>query len=182
MRWLTIAVAITALALVGAGCGGGDDESSSDTDTVVATDTTATDDTTTDETETDDTTTDETETGASGGLPSGDCINAVSAFAALTQAVATAGSSAGDASDSARAFQEFAAEAPDEIKDDIQVLGDAYAEYIAVLSGLGLDAGDAPSADQIEEITQASEKLTTPEVLAASESFSAWAQDNCPGG
>ena len=181
MRWLTIALAITGFALVGAGCGG-DEESTGDTDTVVVTDTTVAEETTTDETTAEETTTGETETDASGGLVSGDCVKAVTAFAALSQAVAAAGASGDDAEDSARAFQEFADEAPDEIRDDIQVLGDAYADYIAVLSGLGLQAGETPSADQIQELSQAAEALNTPEVLAASEHFNTWASANCPGG
>ena len=179
MRWLTIAVAITAFALVGAGCGGGDDEATGDTATVVATDTTGTDETTTDETSTDETTED-TDTAASGGVPSGDCLEAVAAFAALSQAVAAAGASGDDAEDSARLFQEFADKAPEEISDDIQVLADAYAEYITVLSGLDLQAGETPSADQIQELEQASEALSQPEVTAASDHFSSWASTNCP--
>jgi len=182
MRWLTIAVVLAAFALVGAGCGGGDDESAADTDTVVVTDTAGTDETTDETTTEDTTTTDETETDASGGLASGDCVKAVAAFAALSQAVAAAGSSGSDAEDSARAFQEFADEAPDEIKDDIQVLGDAYASYIAVLSGLGLEQGETPSADQIQELSQAAETLNKPEVIAASDHFNTWASTNCPGG
>jgi hypothetical protein len=177
MRWLTIGVVVAAFALVGAGCGGGDDESSADTDTVVATDTAGTDDTTSD-----DTTTEETETDVSGGLASGDCAEAVTAFVALGQAVAASGGSDESVEESSRLFQEFADKAPDEIKDDIQVLADAYAEYIAVLGDIGLQAGETPSADQIQQITQASAALSTPEVAAASENFNTWASTNCPSG
>ena len=181
MRWLTIAVALAAFALIGAGCGGGYDDASGDTDTVVATDTFGdepTDDTTTDETDTD-----ATETDTSGDFGSGDCAEAVEAFTALSAAVAAAGSSGGDAVEAAADdFQEFADNAPEEIRDDIRILGDAYVEYIAVLSDLGLEQGETPSADQIQQITEASEALTTPEVTAATESFTTWASTNCPSG
>lgn len=182
MRWLTIAVALAAFALIGAGCGGGDDDATGDTDTVVATDTfgdETTDDTTTDETDTDET---DTDTDGSGDFGSGDCADAVAAFTSLSQAVAAAGASGDDAEDSARAFQDFADDAPEEIRDDIRILGDAYVEYITVLSDLGIEAGETPSADQIQQITEASEALTTPEVTAASERFSTWASTNCPSG
>ena len=180
MRWVMVLAAVVA-AVALAGCGGGNDAASSDTDTVAITDTSATEETTTEETTTEETET-ETETDISGGLVSGDCVKAVTAFAALSQAVGAAGASGDDAEDSARAFQEFADEAPDEIKDDIQVLGDAYADYIAVLSGLGLQAGETPSADQIQELSQAAEALNTPEVIAASDHFNTWASANSTGG
>jgi hypothetical protein len=180
MRWLTIAVAVAAFALVGAGCGGSDDDAASDTDTVVATDTFG--DETTDDTTTDETDTDATETDTSGDFGSGDCADAVAAFTALSQAVAAAGSSGNDVEAAAGDFREFADDAPEEIRDDIRILGDAYVEYIAVLSDLGLEQGETPSADQIQQITEASEALTTPEVIAATESFTTWASTNCPGG
>jgi hypothetical protein len=155
MRWMMFAVLVAALALVGAGCGGGDDEGAGDTDTAVVTDTTTTEDTTTDETTTETTDT-QTDTGTSDGLASGDCLSAVTAFGALSQAVA-ASSSSSEAEDAVRVFQEFANNAPEEIQDDLRVLADAYVEYIGVLTDLSLGAGDTPSADQIQQITQASE-------------------------
>ncbi len=182
MRWLMIAVTVVALALFGVGCGGG--ESAADTDTTAITETTGTDETTTDETTTDETSTDETtedtDTTASGGGSLGDCLDAVAAFAALSQAVAAAGASGDDAEDSARLFQEFADKAPEEISDDIQVLADAYSDYITVLSNLGLQPGETPSADQIQKLEQAAEALNQPEVTAASDHFSSWASTNCP--
>jgi hypothetical protein len=171
MRWLTIVVAVLGLALVGAGCGGGDDEAGEDTDTVVVTDTLGTEETT------DDT---DTDTGSIGIL-SEDCIAAVSAFAALGQAVGTAatGGDTSGAAESTELLQEFADKAPDEIEDDIRVLAEAYAAYIQELSGLDLGTGETPSAEQIQQLTQASEKLNTPEIQAASESFNTWATANC---
>jgi hypothetical protein len=172
MRWLTIMVAVLGLALVGAGCGGGDDETAEDTDTVVVTDTVGT--------ETTDDATDIDGSGSIGNL-SEDCIAAVSAFAALGQAVGTAatGGDTSDAAESSELLQEFADKAPDEIEDDIRVLAEAYAVYIEELSGLDLGTGETPSAEQIQQLTEASEKLNTPEVQAASESFNTWATANC---
>ena len=176
MRRLVIVLAVLALSVVGAGCGGGDDESSASGDTT-ATETVTED--TTEETTTEETTED-TDTTASGGVLTGDCLEAVAAFAALGQAVAAAGASGDDAEDSARVFQEFADKAPEEVRDDIQVLGEAYAAYIAVLSNIGLQVGETPSADQIQELEQAAEALSQPEVTAASTNFESWASTNCP--
>lgn len=176
MRWLTIAVALAAFALVGAGCGG-DEESTGDTDTVVITDTSATDETTTEET-----TTDETETDASGSLATEDCLEAIGAFSKLGQALAASGSSSDDVEESSRIFQAFADAAPDEIREDFRVLADAYADYIEVLSGLDLQPGEVPSAEQLQELQQAAESFNQPELIAASDRMSAWTTENCPGG
>ena len=176
MRWLTIVLAVLALAVVGAGCGGGDDEAGGDT-TVVITETTDT----TDESTTDETTTDESDTdsGASG-FPSGDCLQAVSAFGVLAQAAASAAGV--DADDSLQTFQAFTDNAPDEIKDDLQVLASAYAEYIKTLSELGLEQGEVPDAGQIAALTQASEGFSSSEFQAASDNWNAWLSANCPTG
>ena len=173
MRWLTIAAVVLGLALVGAGCGGGDDEAASDESITITTEeTTDTDETTED-------TTEDTETSGSIGDLTEDCLAAVSAFAALGQAVGAA-SGGTDADESAEAFSEFADKAPDEIEDDIRVIAAAYSEYIQELSSLDLQAGEQPSAEQLQQLTEASQALATPEVTAASESFNAWATANCP--
>jgi len=173
MRWLAIVIAVLGLALVGAGCGGGDDEAAGDETTIV------TETTDTDATETTDT---DTDVGDIGNL-SEDCLAAVGAFAALSQAVgaAGAGGDTGNADESAELFREYADKAPDEIQDDIRVLAEAYATYIDELSGLSLQAGETPSADQSQQLSEAAAKLNTPEIQAASESFNTWATTNCPG-
>lgn len=179
MRWLTISVAITAFALVGAGCGG-DEESTGDTDTVVITDTSATDETTTEETTTDETET-ETETDISGGLASGDCLELINASAALSQALAAAGTS-GDLDESSKFFDEFADKAPEEIRADFQILAEAYAVYIAAAQDIGLGSGETPSAEQLAQYQQALAAIDQQELSEASTRISAWSTANCPGG
>jgi hypothetical protein len=180
MRWTMFAVLVAALALVGAGCGGGDDEGAGDTDTVVVTDTT--EDTTTEDTTTEETTEDtETDTGGSGSFASGDCAELISASAALSQAFGAAGTS-GDLGDAATAFDSLADRVPDEIRDDFQVLADAYSEYADVIQEIGLEAGETPSAEQIGELTQALSAIDTQGVSEASTNISTWASANCPSG
>ena len=109
-------------------------------------------------------------------------LDAVRAFAALSAAVGSAGTgNESGAEDSARLFSEFADKAPEEIQDDIRVLASAYQAFIQELGDLGVQAGGTPSADQIQKLAQASEKLNTPEITAASEHFNSWATTNCPG-
>ncbi len=176
MRWLTIVVAALALAIAGAGCGG-NDESSANTDTAVVTETTA-EETTTEGTTTEETTTEETTTDASGGLASGDCLDLVNASAALGQAFASVGASGNP--DVSTFFDQF--DAPDEIKDDFQVLADAYAEYAAAVKDIGLEAGKTPTADQLQQFQQALAAIDQQAVTAASDRISVWADANCPSG
>jgi hypothetical protein len=177
MRWLTIAAALAALSLglVAAGCGGDDDEASDEPDTVITD--TETDETTDETTETTDDSA--TDTDASGfDFSDEDCQQLASAGAAFGQAIGSA-TSGGDLSDEAEAFQEFAANAPEEIREDMQTLADAYDEIIAVLADVDLDPGATPSAEQIGELTQALASINQTEVTAASQRIAAWAQENC---
>lgn len=176
MRWLTIAAALAALSLglVAAGCGGGDDEASDEPDTVVTD--TETDETTDDTTETTD---DGTDTDLSGfDFSSEECQDLVNAGNAFGQAIGSATSGA-DLSDEADAFQEFASNAPEEIREDMQTLADAYEDIVAVLADVDLDPGATPSAEQIAQLTQALASIDQTEVTAASERIGVWANENC---
>jgi hypothetical protein len=173
MRRLALAALLVVLALAGASCGGGGDEASGTT-TV-----TTTDETTTDETTTDATTTDETTTETSGAIGAGDCAQLVDASAELAQAFAAAGAT-GDFGEASQFFDSF--EAPEEIRGDFQVLADAYVEYIAALQDIGLESGQTPTTEQLQQLQQALAAIDQPAVAAASQRISAWVSQNCPGG
>ena len=178
MRWLTIAVALTAFVLVSAGCGG-DDEAASDTTTL--TDTT-TDETTTDETTTDETTTDDTTTGdtdLSGAFADEDCLAMIAAVTSLSQAIAGA---SGSSDETSAAFDELASKVPDEIEADVKVLAAAYTDYAAELEDIGIEAGQTPSAEQLQQLQAALASFNQEGVAEASQRVSAWAETNCPGG
>ena len=171
MRLLLI-VMVLALALVGAGCGGGDDDASGDTDTVVTE--------TTDET-TDDTTTEETTTGdetVGDSFASEGCQDLMAASAALGAAFSSTGSGE-DLNESSEAFSEFADEAPEEIREDLQTLAAGYAEYVEAFGDLDLDPGETPSAEQAAQIQAAFASIDLEEFNAASTRFSTWAAANC---
>lgn len=172
MRLLTIAL-VLALAAVGAGCGGSDDESSGDT-TETTTEETFTFDTTED-TETDGT---ETDTDDTDGLATGECRELVDASSQLSQALGAAGAS-GDLGDSSEFFDEFADRAPDEIRDDFQILAEAYSEYADALGDVDLQSGETPSAEDLQALQEALSSIDQAEVTAASQRISEWATANC---
>jgi len=175
MRWLTIAVAVFTLVLVGAGCGGGDDEASG-TDTTVITDTLDTDETTTDETTTDDDS--GTDTGDLPTFASEDCQSLVAAFVVLSAATGAAASGT-DISEDVEKFAELAEGVPDEIKDDVATVAEAYSGYASLLADVGLQPGEIPTAAQAQELQEAAQALASEDVSAAGERLSAWTTENC---
>jgi hypothetical protein len=174
VRLLTIAavcVLALVLALAGAACGG-DEETAGDTDTVTLE--TTTDETTTDET-TDETDTDET---VGDSLASEDCQELINASASLSRAFGSAGADS-DLEDVSTFFDEFAEEAPDEIREDFQVLADAYEAYAEAIEGIDLQSGQTPDPEALQQLQEALTSIDQEEVTAASERISAWANDNC---
>jgi hypothetical protein len=167
---------VLALALVGAGCGGGDDEASSDTDTVVVD---TTDETTTDDTTTEDDTTTDDEVDL-GDFLSGECEELVAAYAALSQAFGAASTGGAEGFDeTADVFRQFADEAPEEIRGDIRILADAYAEFAAKIGDFDFQAGEVPDAEALQALQAASEAFNEPEVMEAGERLTAWTTENC---
>jgi len=164
MRWL--AVLVMALALVVAGCGGGDDSTASDETTVE--ETTTSEDTTTSEETTD------TDVDASAILGDEDCLKLASIGATLAQAVTGATDE-----EATEAFQNLVDDVPDEIKADVQVLADWFAEYSAKLKDIGLQAGQTPTAAQVAQLQAALADTNQEELTAASERLQAWANANC---
>jgi hypothetical protein len=171
VRLLTIAVVLM-LAFAGASCGGDDEESAGDTDTVTLE--TTTDETTTDET-TDETDTDET---VGDSLASEDCQELINASASLSQAFGSAGAD-NDLDDVSTFFDEFAEEAPEEIRADFQVLAEAYEAYAEALGDVDFQAGETPDAEALAQLQAALASIDQEEVTAASTRISAWANDNC---
>ena len=164
MRWL--AVLVLALALVAAGCGGGDDSTASDETTVE--ETTTSEDTTTSEETTD------TDVDASTILGDEDCLKLASIGATFAQAVTGATDE-----EATEAFQNLVDDVPDEIKADVQVLADWFAEYSAKLKDIGLQAGQTPTAAQVAQLQAALADTNQEELTAASERLQAWANANC---
>jgi hypothetical protein len=166
VRAVTIAVVLV-LALMGASCGGDDSETASDTDTVV----TDTNGITAEETTTDETTDDD-------GFATSECQSLVTAAASVATAFSGTGNT--DDADATRAqFEEFAENAPDEIRDDLEVLVGAYQEYADALADVNLDEGEIPDAETLQEIQDAIASIDQAEVTQAAANVNAWTTANC---
>lgn len=171
MRWLSVFVVVLALCVVAVGCGGSDESASGDT---TLTETTTTDETTTDTAEE---TTDETD--VSSILGDEDCLALASAGAAFAQAVAGTAST----EESTDALDELASKVPDEIRSDVELLAQGFADYAAEVEDIGIDAGATPSAEQLEQLKAATLSFgSQPGLAAAMQRLDAWTQENCPSG
>ncbi len=166
VRWF--AILVTALALVVAGCGGGDDESAGSDETTIE-ETTSTDSTAGETTE------ETTGTGdLSGILDDEDCLKLAGIGASFAQAITGATDE-----EAVEAFQNLVEEVPDEIRADVQALADWFADYSAKVEDIGIEAGQTPTAEQIQQLTAALADTNQEEVTAASERLSTWANENC---
>jgi hypothetical protein len=129
-----------------------------------------------------------TEESSSGSLEGSkeDCLKLAQLGQKYTKALQAANpTSGGDVkaqlSATAKAFQEFADEAPDAVKNDFKVFGAAFTAYADALGGVDLNSGQAPSAADIAKLQAAAQKLNNSDLQQASAHLSAWAQKNCSG-
>ena len=115
------------------------------------------------------------------GLPSAECV---SIGLALSQAASMGMIGQGAPEDAAATLAELAAEVPDEVADDFEVMAEAFAEFAAALEDAGVDFSDPASLSSPEAqsaIAAAGEAFSTPEVEAASENMSAFLEGICEG-
>lgn len=165
-----IVLLLATLALAAAGCGGDDNsEASGDTDTTVV------EETTTEETTTEETTT-EDEASADETTLSGKCVELAGIGAKFSQAAS--GGNAG-LEEISKLFDELAANVPDEIKDDFQVLADNYAKLAEATKGIDLSSGKQPSAEDLAKMQEVTSSLNSPEIQEASKNIQDWATKNC---
>ena len=178
MRWIVVGAAVAALALALAGCGGSSNSGNDATADTVATDTsastedtstvdistvdTSTEDTSTEDTSTVDTSTENTstETGDLAGL-SGKCADLAKASQAFGAAIASSGGGSDDLDTTADAYKALAQKAPDEIKDDFEVLAGVMSDYAKAFRDAGLKPGETPTPKQIAKLVVLSRTLNT---------------------
>jgi hypothetical protein len=166
-----------------AGCGSDDNSSADTTTTETTTETTTTEDTETTDTETTETedteTTDttETETTASDDFATSEnCAEFKEVGTKIAEAfTGTGGEDLDAASD---AFAELTAAAPEEIKDDFQVIADAYNKLADALQGIDLTSTN-PDPQALAKIAQISQEFDQAELTQASTNIATWAQENC---
>ena len=172
VRMLLVA-ALGALLLIAAGCGGDDDESAADTQAPAAT---ATDggDTAGAETEPAETAEEETEL---------DFANAENCqeFAELGAKVSQAlgGTEGVDADETKELLNEFADDAPEEIRDDFRVIADAYSKIADALADLDLDPGETPDPEDALKLQEIAGEIDQAALTEANTNITTWVNENC---
>jgi hypothetical protein len=120
-----------------------------------------------------------------GALDAATCAQVVAAMASAYSGTSAAmtGGNAGDMQSSIDALENFAANAPDEIADDMQTLAAAYAQVTQALADSGYDptSGVAPTPEQAAALQQATAGLNSEEFQQASDNVTAWFQEQCGG-
>jgi hypothetical protein len=120
-----------------------------------------------------------------GALDASTCAQVIAAMASAYSGTSAAmtGGDAGDMQSSIDALENFAANAPDEIADDMQTLAAAYAQVTQALADSGYDpaSGVAPTAEQAAALQQATAGLNSEEFQQASDNLTAWFQEQCGG-
>jgi len=115
------------------------------------------------------------------------CPELLSMFGAFSSG-AFANPGAGNVDDdleaAAEVFQNAAANAPDEIQADMQVLADAFTGFYTALNELGVDFSNpasfaALSAEQQAQLQEALESFSGPELEEASANLDAYFTENC---
>ncbi len=173
VRVLVVLLVAVALASCG-GDSGADDTTIAPTDDVNATTTTAAPDEATD--------------GDSGGLAglSSTCLEATQGMAAAVSAYSTGmaqafGGSLDDESLqlAAEQLEAMAEAAPDEIKDDLNVIAAQLGDFYTALAESGYEPGATPDADQLAALSALAESIDNAAFEAAADNINAWFEENC---
>ena len=169
-----IAVPVAALLLLAAGCGGGDSKDSAGavTATIESTDTTDATDTS------GGTDTSSTEASLEG------CTELADLSAKFTQALgaATSGSAMPDLEETAKIYEDFADQVPEEIRDAFRTFAAAFATYADVLQDVDLTPGETPDPETLQKLADAAQAFNDTELTAATAEIEAWVKENCTGG
>jgi len=192
MRGFIAALLVGATVVLAVGCGGKSNDAAGTT-TVVVTETTAADTTTastdadttssSDTTSTDTTSTDTTgsDTTAAVGLTEG-CQKVANLSVQFGKALGAAGvNGSTDLEKTAKAYEAFAQQVPEEIRDAFKALAKAYTQYAVAIKGLHVEAGQIPDAATMAKLAKATQGLNGQELTKANAQISAWATDNCSG-
>jgi hypothetical protein len=184
---MVIAAGIAALLLVAAGCGGSSESAADTTATIESADTTAVD--TTGATDTSGTDTSGTDTSSSMDTTSDDdvslegCTKLTELSVKFSQALqaASGGSGAPDLQATAKAYEDFADQVPEEIRGAFKTVAAAFETYADVLKDVDLSSGATPDPDTLAKLAEAAKSLDNTKLTAATTEIEAWAKENCTG-
>lgn len=173
-RAVAVGFAFSGLLAVAA-CGGDDDSSDTTTATEQTTETTAAEGTdTTEGTET--TMAEGTETTAASSGDAEDCRAVAQEF---TEALGGATNPTASPEQVAEAFAQIADSVPEDLKDDVELVGKGLETYAQVVADNG---GDVTAAATDPDALAALQELATPEYAAATQAISTYFAETCTAG
>lgn len=169
MRRTAVTALVLTVLVAAWGCGGDDDESAAETQAAATT------------AEAEATDTEESEAPETPDFASSENCTALAALG-VKVSLALGGAGGADVEETKKLLNEFAAEAPEEIRADFAVIADAYAKIGDTLGDLGLTAGETPSAEDQARLQELAAELDQPALTSANENITAWVNKNCSGG
>lgn len=117
------------------------------------------------------------------GMPSGDCLTASMAFAALAMAPASAllgsGMSQDDLNKLRSETEDLRSKIPAEIKDDFDVYAKAMEDYANALKDLNLSGDGVLNPDNAKKIQDATKILDDPAVKKAQDNIEKYFNEHC---
>ncbi len=193
MRGIIAGLLVGLTVVLAVGCGSSSNDAAGTTTVVVtettAADTTATTDTTavdttatTDTTASEDTTETDTTTDAlttPTGLSAG-CQKVADLSVGFGKALSAAGANGTtDLDKTAKAYEAFAEQVPEEIRPAFLTLAKAYAQYAVAIKGIDFKAGQVPDAATIAKLAKAAQGLNNQDLTKANAEITAWVTKNC---
>jgi hypothetical protein len=116
------------------------------------------------------------------------CLEATQAMASAASAYGSglAGAAGGTLDEqslqqAADQIQAMAAAAPDEIKDDFQIIADGLTQFYSALADMGFQPGSVPTEEQLTQLNQIFDSIDQTAFETASNNIEAWFNDNCGG-
>jgi hypothetical protein len=183
MRFTLVRVAIVCLGLLlVSACGSDTGEADETTTTAPA----APDTTVAEEAVTTSAPSDDPGGGTDGGGVTTMCLDATQAMAAAMSSYTTglAGAMGGSLDDeslqlAAGQLEAMADAAPDEIKDDLEVIAEELGAFYTALSETGYETGVTPTPEQMAELSALAEVIDQEAFDEASANINAWFEANC---
>ena len=119
--------------------------------------------------------------GEGGAIPglasSGECRQLAELGAKLGEAIS--GTNQSDIESQVGFFQEFADQAPEEIRSDFQVLADAYSKIAEAVADANLQSGEQPDPEALQKLQDATSSLDEERLAEASANVEKWVRENC---
>ena len=179
MRTILAALLAGAALVLAAGCGGSSNNAAATTaaaETTTGATTAATDTTSTDTTST-------AGAAATAGLSAG-CQKVADLSVQFGKALGAAGADGSntDLEKTAKAYEEFAKQVPEEIRGSFMTLAEAFGQYAKALQGVDFSSGKTPDAATIAKLAKAAQALDNESLSAANTKITAWVNKNCKAG